>query len=111
MITEGSWKPKLKQNKCYICGKLFYCRTSKKHKSTDRIVRQSTAHTCSPKCSKIYQRLVRSNINNGIRQGYKKAIEEALEYISKRGFRECNYETNEIIKWLNKKNETNLQKM
>lgn len=33
-------------------------------------------------------------------EGYLSAIENALEYISKRGFRESNYEINEVIKWL-----------
>ena len=33
-------------------------------------------------------------------KGYQKAIEDALNYLSERGFRESNYEIIELTKWL-----------
>ena len=40
--------------------------------------------------------------NKTFTKGYQKAIKDILDYISKRGFRQSNYEMDEVIKWLKK---------
>lgn len=58
-------------------------------------------NVCGEKDDMIYMSCECSNCYiKGAEKERKKALKEVIDYLSKRGFRESNYEMKEIYKWL-----------
>ena len=89
------YKPKMKSERCIICGKVFHTRLGNKHKSDHHIIRKVNCFTCSKKCGKVVERL-RLRRDYQIKEAKlsqheatKKAIFEQVEDIAHLYFDSC----------------------